>query len=114
MPRVIGRWSAGRAGHLQMLSWTAFVLLFKQKLIAFASAKRACRAFSYLLFLFRIFWQHVFDQDSKYRRQSSFSQSYYIYFGPECPITVGICCVPAQIMPMHYTLNCALCLCFPT
>jgi len=89
MPRVIGRWSAGRAGHLQMLSWTAFVLLFKQKLIAFASAKRACRAFSYLLFLFRIFWQHVFDQDSKYRRQSSFSQSYYIYFGPECPITVA-------------------------
>jgi hypothetical protein len=38
MLRVIERWSAGRVGHLQMLSWTAFVNFFKQKLIAFASA----------------------------------------------------------------------------
>jgi hypothetical protein len=68
MPRVIGRWSAGKAGHLQMLSWTAFVILFKQKLISFASAKRAGRGFSYFLFLFRIFRQHGYDQDPKYQR----------------------------------------------
>jgi len=43
MLRVIERWSAGRVGHLQMLSWTAFVNFLKQKLSAFASAC-ACAA----------------------------------------------------------------------
>jgi hypothetical protein len=31
MLRVMGLWSAGRAGHLQMLAWTAFVIFFLNK-----------------------------------------------------------------------------------
>jgi len=55
LPAVIERWSVGWMWALANAFLDSFcIFYFKQKLIAFASALRACRGFSYFLFLFRI------------------------------------------------------------
>jgi hypothetical protein len=51
LPAVIGRWSVGWVCALANAFMGSFCKFLKQKLGAFASARRVCRGFIFLLFI---------------------------------------------------------------
>ena len=76
------------SGHLQMLSWTAFVSFSKQKLEAFASAKCASRGFIFLLFIsfvLRFLCQHICNNIPEYHLLSLNVTKLIYHYLPRMP-----------------------------